>query len=237
MSETRSRWRRAIAIAGDWVRRAPITYLWLVVLLATTVVQHRVSPEKLDAILGRRSTNIANLLHDPLRAFFGSLLWLDGAYWVPYFLGFTIFLATAERWMGSRRYLAVGLAGHILATLISQGLVGAAIQTGVANPSLRYATDVGVSYFMAAVIGVLSYYLPRPWRWIYIAGAVVVFCGPLLDLPVSFTAVGHASALAIGFACYPLVRGKPMLNVDALLKRIRGYAPASLRPSARHKNS
>lgn len=205
----------------DWVRRAPLTYLWLVVLLATTVVQHRVSPDTLDSILGSRSTNLANLFHDPLRAFFGSLFWLDGAYWVPYFLGFTIFLATAERWMGSLRYLIVGLTGHILATLISQGLVGAAIAQGVANPSLRYATDVGVSYFMAAVIGVLSYYVPRPWRWVYIAGTMLVFYAPLLDLPVTFTAVGHASALTIGFAFYPIVRGKEMLDVGALINRFR----------------
>ena len=31
---------------------------------------------------------------------FQSLLWIDGKYWWPYLLVFTLFLAPAERWLG-----------------------------------------------------------------------------------------------------------------------------------------
>ncbi|EGD55488.1 rhomboid-like protein [Gordonia neofelifaecis] len=236
MNSSQSRWRRGFAVVVAWIRSAPVTYSWLVVLLATTIVQHNVSADRLDQILGKRSTNIDNLLHDPLRAFFGSLFWLDGAYWVPYFIGFTIFLATAERWIGSRRYVVVGLTGHVLATLISQGLVGAAIAHGDADSSLTYATDVGVSYFMASVIAVLAYYLPRPWRWVYIVGAMGFFYLPLVLEPVTFTAVGHASALTIGFAFYPMTRGRPMLDVDRILRSARQWL-RSATPTVRHRNS
>ncbi|MGB3697888.1 MAG: rhomboid-like protein [Gordonia sp. (in: high G+C Gram-positive bacteria)] len=236
MSAKTGRLRWTAAAIGRWIRSAPITYSWLVVLLVTTVVQHRVSPRRLERILGHRSTNIENLLHDPLRAIFGSLFWLDGAYWLPYLIGFTIFLATAERWLGAWRFVAVGLAGHLLATLISQGLVGAAIDRGRANPSLAYAVDVGVSYFMAAIIGVLAYRLSGRWRWGYLAGCAVVFLAPLFVPPVTFTDIGHASALLIGVAMHPIVRGRPTLDVDAVIRSARQRLRSSL-PTVRHRNS
>ncbi|WP_375003020.1 rhomboid-like protein [Gordonia sp. PS3] len=236
MTSVRSRWRRGLGAVARWIRSAPVTYAWLVILLATTIVAHRVSPQRLDRILGKRSTNIDNLLHDPVRAIFGSLFWLDGAYWIPYVVGFTVFLVPAERWLGSRRFVVVGLSGHILATLVSQGLVGAEIARGDANPSLTYAIDVGVSYFMASVIGILAYRFPRPWRWVYVAGATVAFCAPLAVAPVTFTAIGHASALLIGFAWYPMARGRPMLDVEATVRRLRQRSGAAA-PTVRHRNS
>lgn len=205
------------------------------ILLATTIVQHTVSEQRLDGILDRRSTNLDNLMHVPVRAFVGSLFWLDGAYWLPYVIGFTIFLATAERWLGWRRFVAVGLTGHVLATLIGQGLVGAAIMHGRAEPELASVVDVGVSYFMAAVIGVLAYGIPRPWRWVYLAGCFVSFGVPLTIVPVTFTDVGHASALLVGLGTYPLTRGRPVLDVTGLLRQVRQRA--STLPMVRQRNS
>ena len=68
---------------------------------------------------------------------------------------------------------------------------------------LTYARDIGVSYFLVGLMAVLTYRIRRPWRWVYLAGLVVIFTVPLLINP-DFTAIGHAAALVIGLCCYPL---------------------------------
>jgi hypothetical protein len=68
------------------VRSAPLTYAWLVVLLATTLVQHSLSDRLLRTLLQSTSTNLHHLASDPVRVLFNSLLWIDGKYWWPYVL-------------------------------------------------------------------------------------------------------------------------------------------------------
>ncbi len=213
--------RAGVTAAIAWIRSAPVTYVWLAVLLATTIVQHVVSPGALDEILGRRSTNLENLSEHPFRAMVGSLFWLDGAYWLPYVVGFTVFLAVAERWLGTRRFLVVGLAGHVLATLASQGLLDLAIGHGRADATLREAVDVGVSYFMAAVIAVLAYRLESPWRWVWAACCMVSVLAPFAADTPDFTDAGHLAAMLIGFAMYPVTRGRPRVHLSwkTLLRR------------------
>ncbi|WP_228461330.1 rhomboid-like protein [Gordonia spumicola] len=197
---------------ASWIRSAPVTYAWLFVLLVTTIAQHTLAPGVVDRILGRRSTNLENLSEHPMRAMVGSLFWLDGAYWLPYLIGFTVFLAVAERWLGTGRFVIVGLAGHVLATLASQGLLDLAIGHGRADPSLRDAVDVGVSYFMAAVVGVLAYRLTSWWRWIYAAVVLATVVTPLVVGAPDFTDAGHFAATVIGLALYPITRGRPRLR-------------------------
>jgi hypothetical protein len=55
---------------------------------------------------------------------------------------------------------------------------------------LMHATDIGVSYFLVGVIAVLSYRIPRPWRWGYLAVLIGVFA-------------------FLGLLCYPLTRSRP----------------------------
>lgn len=234
-SSRAGRIRRAAAAAAGWIRSAPITYAWLALLLVTTLAQHTLPPDRIDRILDRRSTNLDNLAHHPVRALVGSLFWLDGAYWLPYVVGFTVFLAVAERWLGRWRYLVVGLGGHVVASVISQGLVGAAIVDGRAPAHLATVVDVGVSYFMAAVIGVLTYRIPRPWRWPYLVICLIAFGLPTVVDPVTFTEVGHATALLIGLALYPVAAGRPVADVERLRRRFRQFG-ATL-PTVRHRNS
>ena len=105
----------------DYVRSAPLTYAWLAALLATTLVQHQLAPRTLRTLLQSTSTNIHHLASDPLRVLFQSLLWIDGRYWWPYALIFTVFLAPAERWLGHLRWTVVGLLCHVGATYLSEG--------------------------------------------------------------------------------------------------------------------
>jgi uncharacterized membrane protein len=199
-----------LAAAGRFVRSAPLTYLWLLVLLATTIVQHTAARRELHHWLVHESTNIRQLTTDPLQVLFESLLWIDGRWWWPYLLLFSLFLAPAERWFGKTRWLTVGLTAHIGATYISEGLLYLAIQYHHAARKLVHATDIGVSYFLVGVIAVLAYRIAMPWRWGYLAVLITVFTVPLV-IDANFTAVGHFSAIFIGLLFYPMARrrGRP----------------------------
>ena len=105
-----------LTAAWRFVRSAPLTYLWLTVLLITTIIQHQLGHRELHDVLIHGSTNLHELATDPLKVLFESLLWIDGRYWTPYLVLFTVFLAPAERWLGEIRWLAVGLTAHIGAT-------------------------------------------------------------------------------------------------------------------------
>ena len=210
-----------LTAAWRFVRSAPLTYLWLTVLLITTIVQHSLSRRELRAVLIHGSTNIHHLATDPLEVLFASLFWIDGRYWAPYLVLFTLFLAPAERWLGQRRWLTVGLTAHIGATYISEGLLYLAIQHHLAPEHLVHARDVGVSYFMVGVIAVLAYHVAPPWRWGYLAVLIAVFTVPLF-IHLTFTAIGHFSAIFIGLLFYPMARGRRAASRSGKLSRSRG---------------
>lgn len=182
-----------------------MTYLWLTILLVTTIIQHLLSRHERYLVLVHGSTNLYHLARDPLEVLFTSLLWIDGRFWTPYLVLFTLFLAPAERWLGELRWLTVGLTAHIGATYFSEGLLYLAIQHHLEPAKLVYARDIGVSYFMVGLIAVLAYHIALPWRWGYLAILIAVFTVPLI-IHVNFTAIGHFSAIFIGLCFYPMAR-------------------------------
>lgn len=191
-----------------FVSGAPVTYAWLLVLAVTTVIQNRLPGRQLHAVLLHRSTNLHELGTDPLRVLFSSLLWLDGQNLEPYLLLFTLFLAPAEHWLGQLRWLTVGLTSHILATYVSEGILYYFIEEHDAAERLVHARDIGVSYFLVGVMGVLAYHIARPWRWGYLGALFVIFGFPLFTMgrELNFTAIGHFSSLLIGLCFYSMAR-------------------------------
>lgn len=208
-----------------------MTYAWLSVLLFTTILQHILPGRQLHVVLMHGSTNIHELASDPLNVLFSSLLWIDGKFWLPYLLLFTLFAAPAERWLGQIRWLTVGLTAHIGATYISEGLLYLAIQYHQAPERLVHARDIGVSYFLVGVAAVLTYHIAPPWRWGYLAILITVFGVALIAEP-DFTATGHICAIFIGLSFEPMARhrgGRPLdpARLRALFRRRgTGNAPA-----------
>ena len=206
----RNSWLRNV---WRFVSGAPLTYLWLILLLITTIVARHLTTRQLHSITVHDSTNIHELATDPLEVLFTSLLWIDGRYWTPYLLLFTVFLAPAEHWLGQMRWLAVGSTAHVIATYFSEGLLYLAIRHHLEPQRLVHAKDIGVSYFLVGVIAVLAFRIARPWRWGYLAILVTIFLIPLI-VKLNFTGIGHFSAIFIGLCCYPMVRhrGGPPVN-------------------------
>ena len=220
---------RSIGLAvWHFVSNAPLTYGWLFVLLITTIIQHNLTKREYHAIVLNGSTNIRHLfLKDQLEVLIYSLFWIDGRYWTPYLVLFTLFLAPAEHWLGHLRWLTVGLTAHVGATYISEGLLFLAIRYHDAPQKLMHARDIGVSYFLVGVMAMLTYHIASPWRWGYLAILLVIFGFPLTRIhlnDLNFTAIGHFSSILIGLCFYPLTRERegPPLNPAKLRDVLRG---------------
>ncbi|WP_371604807.1 hypothetical protein OG345_18045 [Streptomyces sp. NBC_01220] len=194
--------------AGSWVRSAPGTYIWLTVLFVTTVIVHQMSPAFEEDFLRQRSTNIHELSRNPVRVLISSAFWIDSGTWLPYAVLYTVFHAPAERRLGTLRWLTVAATAHVLATLVSEGVLAWAIQHGHAPATAVNTLDVGVSYALAGIVAVLTYYVARPWRYVYLFAVLVIYAVPLVT-GATFTDVGHFTAALIGLACYPLTRTRP----------------------------
>ncbi len=167
-------------LAGHRLRRfvlsAPFTFSWLMVLLITTVIQHSLSQHALHRFLQARSTNLHHLAGDPLRVLFTSLLWIDGT------IGGRICCCSPPSSPPRRalarpplRWFTVGMLAHIGSTYLSEGYLYWTIQEAMVSPPVHRRRDIGVSYFLVGLIGVLTYHVVRPWRWFYLVAAVSTF--------------------------------------------------------------
>ncbi|WP_373308990.1 rhomboid-like protein [Streptomyces lateritius] len=193
----------------SWVCSSPGTHVWLLVIAITSVVI-AFSPDGLaHHLLHRNSSNLHQLAHHPVLALLGSAFWIENpSAFLLYAMLFEFFHAPVERWLGTLRWLLTVATAHIAATLLSQRVVLEAIQDHDVPRSMAHVVDIGVSYGLAAAAGILTYRISRPWRWVYLAGAVAFFAVPLCTRH-TYTDLGHAISLAIGLACRPLAHGVP----------------------------
>ena len=193
----------------------PATSAYLLVLVATTAVLSSSSTQSDDQLLLSVSTNLHQLANDPVRVIVASAFWTSGwwelALWTALFAAI---LAPVERRVGWRRTTLTFAAGHLGATLIVAAGLWIGIQLGVRDPADVVARDVGVSYGFFAVAAVAAYLLAPRYRIGYLA-AIIGYVVAAAALFHTFTDFGHLTAVAIGLACYPLVRATTGRSVDA----------------------
>ncbi|GAA2582607.1 rhomboid-like protein [Streptomyces tubercidicus] len=190
--------------AKDWVRSSPGTHIWLLVIGITSLVIAAASDGLGEFLIHRTSSNIHELNEHPLPSLLISGFWIERpSSFLLYVVMFELLHANVERWTGTTRWLLTVGGAHIAATLASQELVLLAIEGHRLPPSMTHVVDIGVSYGLAAAAGVLTYRLRPPWRYCYLAGVLIFFGIPLLT-GATFTDFGHAIALIMGFAAWPL---------------------------------
>ncbi|MET9957927.1 rhomboid-like protein [Streptomyces sp. NPDC006326] len=197
-----------------WIRSSPGTHIWLLVIAVTSLIVV-IAPDRVEhVLLHRHSSNIHELTRHPVRALVSSAFWIENPSSLAlYAVLFELFHAPVERWLGTLRWLAIVATAHITATLVSQKVVLMAIEDHRAPHSMVHVVDVGVSYGLAASIGVLTYRLPHPLRWFYLAGVVAFFGIPLFT-GGNFTDLGHAISLAVGLLAWPLTRHPHPVDVS-----------------------
>lgn len=197
------------------MQAAPATFIYLAILSVTTWVLVGTDSKLARALLQDQSTNLHHLTQDPVRVLTRSAFWLNSyalLFWAVLFL---LVLAPAEHWLGTARWLVVFVSGHVGATLLTAAGIWLAIHSGLASHRLENAVDVGVSYGFAAVAAVFTFRLERWWNVLW-AGALIATAALGVVVDGSFTAYGHAAAILIGFALYPITRA-PAVRARAAL--------------------
>jgi hypothetical protein len=172
-------------------------YAAVVVVVAVLV---RVLPgaRPADLVLDT-STNLDNLRHTPLLVLGASAFVVSPAWGLWILVPLVAVFGAAQRWLGRAATVIVAVLGHVGATLFVAVLLAAGINDGVVDADLARAPDVGVSYGLAAVAGVLVGRVPHPWRPWYALGVLAVAGGSLV-VDRDFTGVGHVTAVLLGFA-------------------------------------
>jgi hypothetical protein len=217
---------RAARAVLRYLRSAPGTYIWLVILGANTFALVRMSPRFRKYFLITHSTNLVELSHHPVKVLIASALWTETPSFLFWFVLFNLFSVPVERWLGTLRWLGVVALAHILATLVSEGAVAYLIHAGDLPHRTKHTIDIGVSYALSGAVGVLGWRLGRPLRWYYL-GAASVFYLLLFGLSFNFTNLGHLTAFLIGVGCYPLtvgVAGGDWRPDRTLLGRLRRFS-------------
>jgi hypothetical protein len=104
-----------------------------------------------------------------------------------------------QRWLGRVSLFVVAVLGHVGATLFVATMEITELAKGRVGFSIAVSPDVGVSYGLAAVAGVLVVRVPDTWRRRYVIASLIVIVGQFLILR-NFTGLGHLSAWLIGLA-------------------------------------
>jgi len=196
------------------LRAAPATCFYLFALLVTSATLASARPLVRSELLRELSTNLSNLQHYPVRVLVLSAFWIDTVRVAPVLILFALISVPLEDWLGTKRWLAVFVLGHVGATLITALGVYVWTDNGAHDRHLLHTVDVGVSYGLYAIAAVLIYRLPPRWRIPY-GLLLVVSLAVATFFDATFTDVGHLCAIAIGFACYPLTRDRPRVPAPA----------------------
>ena len=177
--------------------RVRVTLGYTALLVAVATALFVLGPHIRDKAIWLASTNLHNLGDGRIGTLVGSAFITVGPLyvWLP---GLVALLALAELTWRSRRLVVAFAVGHIGATLLVAAGLAAALGVGLMSTSIRYVTDVGISYGAIGVLGTLTSAIPRRWRgewtgwWLFVAMGAAVFSG------LDFTNVGHAVALVLG---------------------------------------
>ena len=181
-------------------RRYGFAAAYLGCFLAVELAYNLLDPDTQARLIAWVSTNVANLEHEPA----GPLL--VSAFVTPgYFGAWPVLIALAlfgaNRALGNVRTALVCLAGHVVGSLVSEGIVAYRVADGSLPPADRFLLDVGPSYVVMAAIAVALLY----GRWLARAAAaldlvLLIFFGQIFAglSRLEVTAVGHLTALLTG---------------------------------------
>jgi len=179
---------------------------YLACFLATEFVYDQLTPAAQIRLIAWASTNVANLEHEPALPLVLSALVTPGYFVVwPVLIALAVF--GANRALGNARTALVCLAGQVIGSLVSEGIVAYRVDVGQLADANRYLTDVGPSYVVVSAIVIAlacGTWLARALAAVDLV--VLVFpghiFGGLSQLDVS--AVGHLTAMLTAAAATAL---------------------------------
>jgi hypothetical protein len=183
------------------LRTAPFTYLTVGLLLVTSALL-RTHPQDVDGIVAWASTNVANLTRHPVGATVASAFVVPTGL-VPELLVVAVSFLVVERAIGTLRVVLIAVAGHVLATLITEGAVGIGISVGLLPGADVSRSDVGISYAMFAVVAASILLLPDTPRTVCVMALLTLVTGAVVTSH-DMTSFGHLLSVVIGLTLMSL---------------------------------
>jgi hypothetical protein len=185
--------------ARTLLTRYAFAWLYLTGFVIAELIYAALPAHDQSAVLRWASTNVVNLRHHPVGALAASAF-IPATFTIawPFLIALAVF--GANRALGNWRTALVCAAGHVVGTLVSEGIVDYRVAHGLLPASDTRIVDVGPSYVVVSAIVVAVLYGSWPAR---VAAALdfalLVFIGQIfsglstLDVP----AVGHTTAIAV----------------------------------------
>jgi hypothetical protein len=215
-----------LARAGEAaVVRQPATTALLVATMAAFLLLKSgvVDPTAADSWA---STNIENLSRHPISALVASAFVVPGLGFVE-IVALLALCGTLERRLGTVRVIVTVVAGHVLATLLTEGWVRVSIAAQDAPLDDIWRSDVGLSYVVFTAAGAVAATCVGRVRLVALAcGGLDV--GAQLISSHSMTGCGHAISFAVGALVAPLLAARSTEPDRAQPSRRRGIAFAAL---------
>jgi len=178
------------------LRRYGFAVAYLAGFVAAEFAYTLLDPGAQARLIAWASTNVANLEHEPV----GPLLvsaFVTPRFFVawPVLMGLALF--GANRALGNARTALVCLAGHVIGSLVSEGILAYRIDAGQIAAANRHITDVGPSYVVLSAIVIALACGGRLTRTLAaVALVVLVFPGQIFGglSQLDVAAVGHLTA-------------------------------------------
>jgi hypothetical protein len=172
--------------------RYAVAWGYLALFVIVQVTYALLSSRDQSAVIAWASTNVHNLRQDPVGTLVASAFIAQSspAVW-PALIALAVFGAC--RALGNWRAALVCAAGHVIGTLVSEGIVGYRVSHGLLPAADRYLVDVGPSYVVvsAAVVALLY----GPWL---ARGAAAVDLIVLIGPGDIFSGLSHLYVAAVG---------------------------------------
>lgn len=186
--------------ARTLLTRYAVAWCYLVAVIIAQLSYLLLSQPERDALLRWASTNIDNLEHDPVGSLVASAFFPTSSFtaW-PILIALALF--GANHVLGNWRTALTCLAGNVIGTYVSEGILWYRIVHAELPDADRLILDVGPSYVVVSAIAVALLYgtwlarLAAALDLILLTFVGQIFAG-LGELRLA--AVGHVTALAVG---------------------------------------
>jgi len=197
--------------------RYAVAWLYLAAFVIAEVAYAALPPHNQSAVLQWASTNVVNLRHDPVGSLAASMF-IPPAFGTSWPALIALALFGANRVLGNWRTAVVCAAGHVIGTLVSEGIVDYRVTHGLLPASDTRILDVGPSYIVVSAIAVAVLYGSWPARVAATLDlAALVFVGHIFSglSTLDVAAVGHTAAITVavllgGLLAWQLRRSRPL---------------------------
>ena len=197
------------------LRRYAVAWGYLAGLIAGCLVFGQLSAHAQAALTTWASTSVANLEHEPVGPLVVSAFIAPG-YLLLWPVLAALALFGANRALGNARTALVCVAGQVIGSLVSEGIVGYRVDAGQLPVADRQLADIGPSYVVVSAIVIAL--ICGTWLARALAAAdfaILVFGGQI------FSGLSHLQVSAVGHLTVMLTAAAATATIQARSRRRR----------------